>query len=378
MTPTESDDWLARSADDRERAGLRRRLLPRQPGEHLIDLAGNDYLGLSRDPRVIAAAVDALHQWGAGATGSRLVTGSTQLHSALEQALATFTGAESALVFSSGYCANVGALAALAGPEVVVVSDAGNHASIVDACRLSRSRIVVTPHNDVSAVAETLAAREEPRAVVVTDAVFSTDGDLAPLVELHAVSQRYGALLLVDEAHALGVVGTDGRGACADAGIAAEPDVVRTVTLSKSLGSQGGAVLGTALVVEHLINTARTFIFDTGLSPASAGAALRSLQLLADDPRLPEQVRHNSAALSAAVGAPAPAAAVVSLVLKQPLVAVAVAERCRREGVLVGCFRPPSVPVGTSRLRLTARADLSSDDLKQAAKVIVAAVEELA
>lgn len=374
MTVTLAPDWLTRAAAVRAEAGLRRRLTARQATDDVIDLAGNDYLGLARHPHVVGVAIEAVRTWGAGSTGSRLVTGTTQLHVDLERALASYAGAESALVFSSGYTANLGVLAALGGADCLVVSDADNHASIVDACRLSRSRVAVTSHQDVDAVEQALAGRDEPRAVVVTDAVFSTDGDIAPVAALHAVCRRHDALLLVDEAHALGVVGS-GAGVVADVGIGAEPDVVRTVTLSKSLGSQGGAVLGSALVTEHLVNSARTFIFDTGLAPACAGAALAALEVLAAEPELPRAVRRNAQALAAAVGAPAPAAAVVSLVLHDPFRAVAAAAACRDAGVLVGCFRPPSVPAGTSRLRITARADLTAADLGRAADVIRRAVE---
>ncbi len=375
MTGTTAGRRLAAAAARREQAGLTRRLHARRAGQTWIDLAGNDYLGLSRDPRVLAAASDALYRWGAGSTGSRLVTGTTQLHTELEAAIASFAGAEAALVFSSGYTANLAAVTALAGPDTLVVSDATNHASIVDACRLARSRVQVTPHADVAAVNRALAARREPHAVVVTDAVTSADGRLAPLAHLHAVSTAQGALLLVDEAHALGVVGPGGRGLCAQSGIAAEQDVVRTATLSKSLGSQGGVVLGTAMVIEHLINTARTFIFDTGLAPACAAAAMRALQILTEQPGLPDLVQSHACAIASSLGATRPQAAIVPVVLGDPARSVAVAERCRAQGVLAGCFRPPSVPAGTSRLRLTARADVGGDQLQQALAIVQSAIE---
>jgi 8-amino-7-oxononanoate synthase len=204
-------DWLQERAAERTAAGLRRALRPRQADSPLLDLAGNDYLGLSRHPDVIEAGISALRTWGAGSTGSRLVTGSTELHQGLEKALAAHTGAEAALVFSSGYTANLGALTAIAGPGTLVVSDERNHASIVDACRLSRAEIVITAHADPEAVEKVLAARPAGmRAVVVTDSVFSADGDLAPLAELSEVALRSGAAMLVDEAHALGAIGVPG------------------------------------------------------------------------------------------------------------------------------------------------------------------------
>lgn len=274
-----------------EAAGLRRALRARTPDDDgLIDLASNDYLGLARDERLVEAAVAATRAWGTGSTGSRLVTGSTALHARLETRLRAFTGAEGALVFSSGYLANLAAVAALGG-DALVVSEAGNHASIVDACRLSRSRVVVTPHRDVVAVEKALAGRDEEHAIVVTDAVFSVDGDLAPLAELHAATVRQGALLVVDEAHSIGVVGARGQGAAHAAGLAAEPGVVRTITLSKSLGSQGGAVLGAPEVIQTLVDTGRSFIFDTGLAPGSVAAALAAVDILHHQPELPGRVR---------------------------------------------------------------------------------------
>jgi 8-amino-7-oxononanoate synthase len=375
VIPARPLDPLARlraSAAARTAAGLRRRLRPRAAGgDGLLDLASNDYLGLARDPRVVAGAVCAAREWGAGSTGSRLVTGSTALHARLESELAGFVGAPAGLLFSSGYLANLGAVAALSGPDTLVVSDAGNHASIVDGCRLARSRVVVVPHRDPAAVEAALSTRDEQHAVLVTDAVFSVDGDLAPLPELHGVARRHGALLLVDEAHALGVVGAAGRGAAHAAGLAGEPDVVLTATLSKALGGQGGAVLAHADVVDHLVDSARAFIFDTGLAPTAAGAALAAVQVLRAEPELAGRARSAAAALSLAaarhgLAAGAPAAAVVPVLLGEPDRAVRAAARCAELGVRVGCFRPPSVPVGRSCLRVTGRADLGPGDLARA------------
>ena len=365
--------WLVDAASERERRGLTRTLVPRGPGPgRLMDLAGNDYLGLARHPAVVAAAVDAVQQYGAGATGSRLVTGTTSLHVQLEKALADFVGAEAALVFSSGYAANLGAVTALSGPGSLVVSDAANHASLVDACRLSRARVVVVPSGDLAAVEQALATREEDRAIVVTDAVFSVSGVLAPVAALHDISRRHGAALLVDEAHALGVVGAAGTGAAAVAGIAGEPDVVLTVTLSKALGSQGGAVVGSAAVRDHLVDTARTFIFDTGLAPASAGAALAALAWV--DPARVGALRAVTSELARLLDLPAGSGAVLPVVVGDASAAVAARDACTAAGLLVGCFRPPSVPDGQSCLRLAARADLSLDDCHWVATVVNAAV----
>ncbi|AKS34423.1 8-amino-7-oxononanoate synthase [Mycolicibacterium goodii] len=363
--------WLADVEQRRRAEGLRRELRVRPPVGAELDLASNDYLGLSQHPAVLDGGVEALRTWGAGAGGSRLVTGNTELHEAFERELAAFLGAESALVFSSGYTANLGALVALSGPGSLIVSDALSHASLVDACRLARARVVVSPHRDVDAVDAALAARSEDRAVVVTESVFSADGVLAPLRDLHAVCRRHGALLLVDEAHGLGVRGPGGQGLLYEAGLAGAPDIVVTTTLSKALGSQGGAVLGPEAVRAHLVDTARSFIFDTGLAPAAVGAAAAALRVLIAEPQRARAVLDRAAELAAISGVTeTPDSAVVSVILGDPDVAVGAAAACLDRGVRVGCFRPPSVPVGTSRLRLTARASLTEDEMTIARQVL--------
>lgn len=363
--------WLDQVETQRRAAGLRRSLRSRPPVGAELDLASNDYLGLSQHPAVIDGGVAALRTWGAGSTGSRLVTGNTELHEAFEDALAGFVGAASALVFSSGYTANLGAVVALSGPGSLLVSDALTHASLVDACRLSRARVAVTPHRDVAAVDGALSGRSEERAVVVTDSVFSADGDLAPLRELHEVCRRHGALLIVDEAHGLGVRGDGGRGLLNEVGLAGAPDVVMTTTLSKALGSQGGVVLGPTAVRDHLIDAARPFIFDTGLAPAAVGAAHAALQVLIDEPWRAPRVLDNAAMLATMCGvAEVPSSAVVSVILGEPEVALAAAAACLERGVRVGCFRPPTVPAGTSRLRLTARASLTEEEMALARTVL--------
>jgi 8-amino-7-oxononanoate synthase len=358
-------DWLGVAAAERAAAGLHRTLRPRPSGGcGELDLASNDYLGLARDERVLAGAAAALAGWGAGSTGSRLVTGTTELHAELEQALADLTGAPAALVFSSGYLANLGAVTALAGPDCLIVSDAGNHASLIDACRLSRSPVVVVPHGDRDAAARALAQRREPRAMVVIEAVNSADGDLLPLADWHALALRFAALLVVDDAHGLGVRGA-GRGAVAEAGIAAEPNVIATLTLSKALGSQGGAVTGSQAVIGQLIDRARSFIFDTGLNPAAAGAALAAVQIIAAEPALAASTLARAGELAAICGVPATDSAVVPVIIGQALPAFERSVALRERGFRVGCFRPPSVPPGTARLRLSGRADLTDADLER-------------
>lgn len=376
--PQDPFDWIDDESRRRERAGLVRTLRPRTADSDLLDLASNDYLGLTRRPEVTEGAVEAARRWGAGATGSRLVTGSTELHAELERELADFCGFEAALVLSSGYAANLAAVTALSGRDALVVSDAGNHASIVDGCRLSRAETAVVAHADVDAVRKTLDAHPGRRALSVTDSVFSVDGDAAPLPGLADACREYGAALLVDDAHGLGVLGDGGRGALAAAGLAGAAGTVATLTLSKSLGSQGGAVLGPARVIGHLVNTARTFIFDTGLAPAAAGGALASLRVLRREPGLAGRAREVAATLhhrltDAGLTAARPDAAVVSVQAPSPDAALRWAADCRAAGLVVGCFRPPSVPDGISRIRLTARADLTEQQIDTAVSTIIEA-----
>jgi 8-amino-7-oxononanoate synthase len=364
------EQWLAAAAAEREAAGLTRHLAPRYAAStgappQPIDLAGNDYLGLARHPAVVEAAVEATRTWGAGSTGSRLVTGTTELHARLEARLASHCGQESALVFSSGYLANLGAVTALSGPGTLVVSDAHVHASLIDAARLSRARVQVVPHNQPDEVERALRERTEARAVVLTESVFSVLGDAAPLGALAAACAEHDAVLLVDEAHGLGVTG-GGRGSVAAAGLAAAPHVVVTVTLSKALGSQGGAVVGSRAVARHLVSSARAFIFDTALAPACAGAALAALDVVAAEPERVSAVSEVAGLLAKACGVEPPAGAVLSVPMPGPREALAAAQACAAQGVRVGCFRPPSVPDGVSRLRVTAGAALSDDDLERA------------
>ena len=366
-------DWLASEADRRDREGLRRRLTPRGPDDAALDLAGNDYLGLSRHPDVVAAAAAAAITWGAGAGASRLVTGTLGLHADLEAALASYLGQPAALVFSTGYHANLSVVAALADRDCLVVSDAHIHASLIDAVRLSRADLRVVPHNDVAAVRAALAGAGARRTLVLAESIYSVLGDEAPLVELAAACAEHGALLVVDEAHGLGV---HGPGVVHRLGLAGMPHVVVTATLSKSLGSQGGAVLGTPAIVEHLVNRARPFIFDTALAPASAAAALAALDVLRTSPDLPALVHRRVTDLAAALGVEPPSGAVLSVPMPSPVVALEAQAAALNHGVRVGCFRPPSVPDGVSRLRITVNAGIGDDDWARATEVLVAVVKE--
>lgn len=372
-------DWLAaldRRAALRAKAGLTRRLHPRAATDVVIDLAGNDYLGLAAHPEVIAAASGALAAYGLGATGSRLVRGSTEVHHSLEETLAEWLGTDRSLVFSSGYLANLGAIRALVRPRTLLVSDAHNHASLIDGCRISGAETVVTPHADVAAVAAALAAAPGRPAVVVTESVFSVDGDLAPLARLHAVAREHGALLLVDDAHALGVTGPAGAGAVAGAGLAGAPDVVITATLSKALGGAGGVVAGPAEFVRHLVETARTFIYDTALPPVVAAGVQAAVGLARTGAGLRAELAERTVLAvdrlrAARLEVSGADAAVVSVTAPGPDAATAWAAACRDRGVAVGCFRPPSTPDSRSRLRLTVSAGVPRVDFEHALEVIV-------
>jgi 8-amino-7-oxononanoate synthase len=367
---------LERQARTRAKAGLTRTLRPRSAADPMVDLAGNDYLGLAAHPEVIAASVQALHRYGLGATGSRLVRGSTDAHAALETELADWLGAEQALVYSSGYLANLGAVRALAPPGTLLISDRYNHASLIDGCRSSGAEVVVAPHADPAALATILAAHPGRPAVFVTESVFSVDGDLAPLAELHAVTSAYDALLLVDDAHAVGVLGAQGAGGVAAAGLAGRPDVIVTATLSKSLGGAGGVIAGPAALIRHLVDTGRTFIYDTAPPPAVVAGVHAALRLtrVADDRRavLTARAELTTRRLDAA-GFPVspPAGAVLSVPAPGPEAALAWAADCRDRGIAVGCFRPPSTPDGSSRLRLTLNAGITAAEFDRALDVIV-------
>ncbi len=351
------DAWLKRQHEQREAAGSSRRLHPREANSTLIDLASNDYLGLCRDDRVIAAAVEALQVWGAGAGASRLVTGTLAVHRQLEDTLAMWTDNEAALVFSTGYHANLSAVASLTDAHTLIVSDAHIHASLIDACRLARpGALVVVPHNDADAVAAALRDRTLPRALVLAESVYSVLGDAAPLAELAATCEEYGAVLVVDEAHAIGVAGDSGRGLVRAAGLTRRSAVVTTLSLSKALGSQGGAVLGSRAVIDHLVNTARPFIFDTALAPAAAAAALAAIHVVQQNPGLPARALAMAARFSAVLGVEKPAGAVLSAPMPGPREALSAQAALADDGIRVGCFRPPSVPDGVSRLRVASHA----------------------
>jgi 8-amino-7-oxononanoate synthase len=370
--------------------GLHRRLRlvagPQGPrvlldGRPVLLLCSNNYLGLADHPKVRGAAAEAAMRWGAGAGASRLICGNMQPHRQLERRLAEFKGYEAALLFGSGYLANTGAIAALAGRGETVFSDELNHASIVDGCRLSRAETFVYRHRDLEHLAWGLREAGERASLIVTDGVFSMDGDVAPLEQLAELARRHGCRLMVDEAHATGALGPGGRGSVAAAGLGDEVDVV-VGTLGKALGSYGAYVCGDAQLVEYLVNTARPFIFSTAPPPPAAAAALAALELLESHPDRVERLQGNAATLRAALAGEGLAVGdsptqIVPIEIGDAAPTMELSERVLERGVFAQGIRPPTVPEGSSRLRFTAMATHRSGELKRAAKLVGAAAREL-
>jgi 8-amino-7-oxononanoate synthase len=346
-------------------------------GREVLVMCSNDYLGLASHPLVRAAVAEAAERWGAGAGASRLVSGNTSLHRRLELELAEFKRYPACVLFGSGYLANTGVIPVLAGGGEVILSDALNHASIVDGCRLSRAETIVYQHCDLDSLSNGLKRAGDRPALVVTDAVFSMDGDLAPLEGIIELVRRHRARLLVDEAHAVGVIGPGGRGLVAGLGLEAEVDVV-IGTLSKALGSYGAFACCAQELVELLINRARTLIYSTGLPPACLAASLAALEILRTAPRLVEQLRDNARLLRGELAAngfavPSGEMPIVPLVLGDAHDAVEVCEAALCAGVFAQAIRPPTVPDGTSRLRVVAMANHAPGDLRRAAAILGAA-----
>jgi 8-amino-7-oxononanoate synthase len=381
---------VARRLDELRRSGLHRRLRlvesPQGPrvtldGHEVLLLCSNNYLGLAHHPRVRRAAAAAAMQWGAGAGASRLVSGDMGPHRALERRLAAFEGAESALLFGSGYLANTGAIATLVGRDEVVLSDELNHASIIDGCRLSRAERFVYRHRDTEHLAWGLRKAGRRAALIVTDGVFSMDGDVAPLAELAELSRRHRCRLLVDEAHATGAIGPGGRGAVAEAGLTGEVDVV-VGTLGKALGSYGAYVCGSSETIELLVNSARPFIFSTAPPPPSVGAAAAALELLTSRPDRVERLARNAEVLRAELRAggldPGESRTqILPIVVGEPRAATALCELALERGVFAQAIRPPTVPAGTSRLRLAVMATHREAELRHAARVMAGSAREL-
>jgi len=350
-------------------------------GRPVLLLCSNNYLGLADRTEVREAAAEAALRWGAGSGASRLISGNMEPHRQLEQRLAAFKGYESALLFGSGYLANTGVIAALAGKGEVVFSDELNHASIVDGCRLSRAETFVYRHGDLEHLAWALYHQRGKPALIVTDGVFSMDGDVAPLAELLELARRHGARLMVDEAHATGAVGPGGRGSVSAAGLSGEVDIV-VGTLGKSLGSYGAYVCASEETVEFLVNTARPFIFSTAPPPSALGAALAALDLLEAEPELVERLQANARTLrgtlaAEGLGVGTARSQVVPIQVGDAGAAMELCEEVLRRRVFAQGIRPPTVPEGSCRLRCTVMATHKAEELVWAARQIGTAAREV-
>ena len=378
-------NWITRELEALDETGLRRHARVCEPlpqgrcrvdVAELVNFASNDYLGLASHPRVIAAALDATARYGAGARASALVSGRTPLHAELERAIAQFEGTEAAILFPTGFAANVGAIGCLVEAGDVVFSDRLNHASLIDGCRLSGARLRVYSHRDLDQLSSELAkAHAARRRLIVTDSLFSMDGDAAPLAELSKLADRTQTMLLIDEAHATGVYGATGRGLSEEAGLH-EIECVRVGTLSKAIGSQGGFVAGSQQLCDWVRNTARPQMFSTGLAPGACGAAIESLlmiQLEADRRarvrELARQLRTEllSAGWSTTGELDCP---IVPLIVGDPQKVVDLSQELARHGFLVPAIRPPTVPRGTSRLRISLTAEHSPEDVSRCVAVL--------
>jgi 8-amino-7-oxononanoate synthase len=351
-------------------------------GRPVLLLCSNNYLGLADHPRVREAAAEAAMRYGAGAGASRLVSGNMRIHRRLEERLADFKGYETSLLFGSGYLANTGVVQALAKPGEVVFSDALNHASIVDGCRLAGAETFVYDHGDVDHLAWGLREAEGRGSLIVTDGVFSMDGDVAPLPEIVELARRFDARVMVDDAHGTGTIGPDGRGSVAAAGLEDEVDVL-VGTLGKSLGSYGAYVCCDRPMAKYLVNTARTLIFSTALAPPQVAAAMAALELLREEPRRVERLQRNSRILRDALadeGLPTGAGEtpIVPVIVGDADATVSASERTLERGVFAQAIRPPTVPDGSSRMRLTVMASHTKAELRDAAKVVAKAVPEAA
>ncbi len=370
--------------------GLHRRLRmvdgPQGPsvlldGSPVLLLCSNNYLGLADHPQVRSAAADAAMRWGAGAGASRLISGNMAPHRQLEERLAEFKGYEAALLFGSGYLANIGAIAALARRGEVVFSDELNHASIIDGCRLAQAEVFVYRHCDTEHLAWALRNAAGRPALIVTDGVFSMDGDIAPLESLLQLARRHGCRLMVDEAHATGAIGPGGRGSVAAAGLSGEVDLV-VGTLGKALGAYGAYVCANHELIEYLLNTARSFIFSTAPPPPVVGAAQAALELLAAEPQRVARLRANGTALRDALAGEglAPGGSgtqIVPVAVGAAEQAMALSERLLERGVFAQGIRPPTVPAGSSRLRFTVMASHRPNELRRAARLAGEAAREL-
>ena len=366
----------ARLADLEERHLRRQRRVLASPqgprvrvgARELANFSSNDYLGLANHPRLREAAHAAIDRYGFGAGASPLVSGHSRLHDEAERRFAAFVGLPRALLFPSGYAANLGILAALGNRDAEVFSDALNHACLVDGARLSRARVTVYPHADTDALAHALAASSAPCKVVASDAVFSMDGDIAPVAALLELCERHDAWLVLDDAHGIGVLGERGRGTVDHLGVRSSR-IVYMATLGKALGGYGAFVAGPSQVVEWLLQRARTYVYSTALPPVAAAVATAAIDLVDSDPGLVERLRGRIAAFRAACES-ASSTAIHPLIVGTAEAALAFSRSLEDQGFLVPAIRPPTVPEGSSRLRVSLSAAHSNADVRALAAAL--------
>jgi 8-amino-7-oxononanoate synthase len=359
--------WIDEELLNLQEAGLRRRISVREgplspriwvDGQELIHFGSNDYLGLAADPRLNAAVTAAVEQYGWGSGASPLILGHGELHQRLAERIARFEGTEAALVFASGFAANAGAVASLVATGDVVFTDRKNHASLLDGCRLSRADVRTYAHGDWQDLARLLDRRtDHRRRLIVTDSLFSMDGDLAPLAELADLAERYEAMLLIDEAHATGVFGAGGRGVAEHVGVENRTSV-RVGTLSKALGGIGGFVAGSRTLVDWLVNRARPFIYSTAPPAAMAAAALAAIEIVEQEPERRTTLLHRATDLRARLAEQGwdtgrSASQIIPIRVGDPQQAVSMATRLREQGIFVPAIRPPTVPEGEACLRIS-------------------------
>jgi 8-amino-7-oxononanoate synthase len=391
---SDSLDWLGGELERLESNTLRRRLVTRvgpqgptiqfDDQERAGQLAGpktyvnfsaNDYLGLAADPRLAAAAQRAAESEGWGAGASPLVTGHSRSHAELERRLAEFMRTEAALVFPSGFAANSGTIAALVGRGDVVFADEKNHASLIDGCRLSRAHVQVYPHRDIARLAELLEQSTDfRRRLIVSDTLYSMDGDIAPLAKLVEISRRHSAMLMIDEAHAIGVFGPNGRGIAEQVGVEAEVSI-RVGTLSKALGSAGGFVGGSRKLVDWLLNRARSYVFSTAHPPAVAAAAIAAIDIVRDEPHRRSALLERAAELRAALKKQGwnvgdAAGQIIPVIIGDASATMRLAAALRERGLFVPGIRPPSMPEGQSLLRISLSYGHTSEIIEQLAAAL--------
>lgn len=380
-SPSNPYGWLQKSLETIRRANWYRQVkivnsLPgaiiELEGKKLINFASNDYLGLAGDRRLIAAATEAIEKYGTGSTGSRLLSGHRELHRNLENAIADWKQTEDALVFSSGYLANLGTISALVGQKDLVLSDTYNHSSLKNGAKLSSATVIEYLHCDVADLRQKLAINRSKyrRCLIITDSVFSMDGDICPLPELLSVAKEYQCMTLIDEAHATGVLGDTGAGCVEYFGCSGEP-IVQIGTLSKALGSLGGYVAGNGDLIDFLRNRAATWIYTTGLSPGDTAAAITAIEVIRSEPERIKQLWQNINYLLQELLSKnilPTQSSIICLGLDKPEVALSYSEKLQKEGIFAPAIRPPTVP--TSRIRLSVMATHTQEHLDKLVKAL--------